>query len=159
MQGRRGQIDRPELERRVRARFGEMVRQRLDLTDEQAQRLGETVQGFQEDRRRLFREEQALRRRVEALVLEGGDDTAETAEARELLDRMQGLREEEARLSASEQERLLEVLTPLQVLRFQALRDEMGRRIRSLRGGGSGGSDGPGGPGGPPGGGAFLPER
>jgi len=148
-----GPPDRTELERRVRARFGEIVKERLGLTDEQAQKLGETVQGFQQDRMRLFREEQAVRRRVEALVLEGGDDSAE---ARQLLQRMQELRAEEAALSEREQGKLLEFLTPLQVLRFQALREEMGQRIRRLRGGGPGG---PGGMGGPPVGGRFFPER
>lgn len=153
MQGRAGQQDRAELERRVRARFGEMVKQRLGLTDEQAERLGQTVESFQQDRMRLFREEQAVRKRVEALMLEGGDDAAE---ARELLDRLQALHEEETRLSAGEQAKLLEILTPMQVLRFQALREEMGQRIRRLRGGGPGG---PGGPGQPPARELFLPER
>lgn len=152
MPGRMRQ-DRAELERRVRARFGEMVRERLGLTDGQSRQLGETVQSFQEDRMRLFREEQAARKRVDALMLEGGDDTEE---ARDLLTRMQELREEEARLTATEQEKLLEFLTPVQVLRFQALREEMGQRIRRLRGGGPGGA---GGPGGPVGGELFFPER
>jgi Spy/CpxP family protein refolding chaperone len=86
-------------------------------------------------------------------MLEGGDDAAE---ARELLDRMQELREEETRLSEREQTQLLEFLTPGQVLRFQALREEMGQRIRRLRGGGPGG---PGGSVGPSGGDPFFPER
>jgi Spy/CpxP family protein refolding chaperone len=123
--------DRTELERRVRARFGEMVRQRLDLNDEQARHLSETVQSFQEDRSQLFREEQALRRRVEAVLLEGDPD-AEEAQA--LVDRMQELRLEEARLFQREQQALLEFLTPTQLLRFHALREQMGQRIRQLRG-------------------------
>ncbi len=133
--GRMGQQDRTELERRVRERFGQMVKQRLGLDDEQAQRLNETVMSFQEDRMSLWREEQAVRKRVEALLLEGGDDQAE---ARALLQRMQELRMEEARLGQTEQDKLLEVLTPAQVLRFQSMREEMGQRIRRLRGMGSG---------------------
>jgi Spy/CpxP family protein refolding chaperone len=155
--GRMGQQqDRTELERRVRARFGEMVKQRLGLSDEQAQRLNETVMSFQQDRMSLWREEQAVRKRVEALLLESGDNQAE---ARELLQRMQELRMQEARLWQTEQDKLLEVLTPEQVLRFQAMREEMGQRIRRLRGGGPGG--GPGiGPGMAPGMDLdLLPER
>ena len=46
---------------------------------------------------------------------------------------------QEARLGQTEQDKLLEVLTPVQVLRFQAMREEMGQRIRRLRGMGPGG--------------------
>lgn len=143
--GPRGQ-DRAELERRVRARFGQIVKQRLGLTDQEARRLEETVMGFQQDRSRLHREEQALRERVDAMVRQGTDDSAE---ARRVLVRMQEIRVEEARLWGNEQERLMEVLSPVQVLRFQLLREEMGMRIQRLRGGG---------PPGPPGM-ELLPER
>ncbi|MGD8320247.1 MAG: Spy/CpxP family protein refolding chaperone [Gemmatimonadota bacterium] len=143
-------MDRMELERRVRARFGQMVKERLGLTDEQAARLAETVESFRQDRQSLFREEQALQKRVEAALLEGGpsDD-----EARTLLDQMQKLQFDEAKLFQSEQEALLQVLTPSQLVRFHALREQMGRRIQQLRGGpGMSGRRGPGGgPGGPPG--------
>jgi Spy/CpxP family protein refolding chaperone len=87
---------------------------------------------------------------VEAALLEGGpsDD-----EARTLLDQMQKLQFDEAKLFQSEQEALLQVLTPSQLVRFHALREQMGRRIQQLRGGpGMSGRRGPGGgPGGPPG--------
>ena len=45
---------------------GRWSRQRLGLDDEQAQRLNETVMSFQQDRMSLWREEQAVRKRVEA---------------------------------------------------------------------------------------------
>jgi Spy/CpxP family protein refolding chaperone len=132
-QGRRQ--DRAELEGRVRARFGQMVQERLGLTEEQSERLGQIVAGFQEDRMRLAREDQALRARTQALLLEEGESEEE---ALALLGRVQELRLQEAALLRSEQEALLEVLAPSQVLRFHALRDQMGQRIRQLRGGGPG---------------------
>lgn len=139
--------ERADLERRVRARFGEMVKNRLGLTDEQAAQLDEAVGSFRQERQTLFREEQALQKRTEAALLEGGpsDD-----EARDLLDQMQKLQFQEAELFKSEQEKLLQVLTPSQLVRFHALREEMGRRIQQLRGGpGMPGRRGPGGMGGP----------
>ena len=116
----------------VRARFGQMVRERLGLDDTQSQRLSEIVEGFQAERRSLGREDRAVRARMQAVLLEDGSSDEE---ALELLARMQELRLEEARLFQAEQDALMEVLTPSQVLRFHALRDQMGQRIRQLRGG------------------------
>ncbi len=130
--GRRGQgPERMELERRVRARMAEMIQEQLGLSEEEDARLNEVVQGFQEQRLQLGRLEQALRRRVEALMLEGGQDEAEAAE---LLERMSALRLQEAELFQAEHEALLEVLTPIQVLRLVHLREQLGQRIRRLRG-------------------------
>ena len=143
--GRREQgPDRVQLERRVRARMAEMIREQLGLSEEEEARLNETVQGFEEQRQQMGRQEQALRRRVEALMLEGGQDQAEAAE---LLERMSALRIQEAALFQEEHEALLEVLTPVQVLRLVNLREQLGQRIRRLRGqlgrggGGRGGGD------------------
>lgn len=146
---RRGEMgqDRQQLERRIRAQMGRMMRERLGLTEEEAMRLSEVVQGFEGQRRALFREEQATRRRVEALLLE---DAADPVEATELLERMADLRAQEAELFATEQRALLEVLTPVQVLELQSLREQIGRRIRALRGR----RDGRGGESRPPGGSA-----
>jgi len=167
-EGRRGSgPDREQLEQRIRAQMGRMMRERLGLDEQQAVRLSEVVQEFDGQRRRLFTLEQATRRRVEALLLEGGDDRAE---ALSLIERMSELRLREAELFRAEQEALLEVLEPAQVLRLQELRQDLGRRIRSLRGGrggdatprrGAGGAgsgafrDGPGGPSEDPG--SWLP--
>lgn len=123
--------DRAQLEERIRARMGQMIQARLGLEEEQASLLSEVVREFDTQRRTLGRQEEATRRRVEALTLEGGTDEQE---ARELLDRMADLRAQEAELFRAEQERLLEVLTPMQVIEFQALRAELGQRIRALRG-------------------------
>ncbi len=131
--GRRGgEQDREQLERRIRAQMGRMMRERLGLTEQEATDLAAVVQSFDERRRDLLRAEQATRRRVEALLLEGGGDGAE---ALDLLNRMAELRAEEAGLFAEEQEALLGVLTPVQVLELHALREQIGRRIRALRGG------------------------
>ena len=130
--GRRGggTQDRAELEQRVRAQMSRMMKQRLGLTDEQAERLAEVTQSFEGRRRELARSEQATRRRVEALMLEGGDDDVEAVE---LLERMTELRSQEASLFMDEQVALLEVLTPVQVLRMQSMRNQLGQRIRALR--------------------------
>jgi Spy/CpxP family protein refolding chaperone len=144
---RRGQEqEREQLEQRIRAQMGRMMRERLGLDEEQAASLAEVVQDFDGRRRELFSLEQATRGRVEALLLEGSNDEDEAAE---LMERMADLRLREAQLFGEEQEALLGVLTPSQVLRLQALRQELGQRIRALRGGQGGGERGrrPAGPG------------
>lgn len=157
--------DRAELEQRVRARFAEVMKERLGLTAEQAEALGRTVDSFRENRRQLFTDEQDVRRRMQEMLM-NSDPSDE--EGLELLRRMEELREEEARLFQAEQRALLEVLTPVQVVRFHAMREQLSQRIQELRGGGGpprgprpggpggpGGSGGPGGPGGPGGSGGL----
>ena len=149
-QSRRGQVDRERLEQRIRAQMGRMMRERLGLDEEQATRLAAVVQEFDERRRALFVEEQATRRRVEALLDQSTDDQAQ---ALELLERVSELRLQEAQLFREEQAALLGVLTPTQLLELQDLRQELGQRIRALRGGRGGDSDRRRGPG--PGPGAY----
>jgi Spy/CpxP family protein refolding chaperone len=150
-----GPGNRQQLERRVRARFAEMMQQRLGLSTEQSKRLNDTVESFMERRQRLVADEQALRRRMEAIALE---QEPTDAEARTLLTRMQELRDQEAGLFQDEQQALMQVLTPVQLVRFHAMREQLGQRIQQLRGGGGQGPM-PGGPrggrGGPPPGGAW----
>jgi len=129
--GRRGQgQNRAQMEQRIRARMGQMIQERLGLAEEQSARLGEAVQDFDAQRRELAGWGQATRRRVEALMLEGGEDEAE---ARELLARLAEIKVREAELFQAEQTRLLEVLSPVQVLQFQTMREQIGQRIRALR--------------------------
>jgi Spy/CpxP family protein refolding chaperone len=146
----RPEIDRAQLEERVRAQMGRLMRERLGLDEAEAERLSEVVRGFDGRRRTLFAEEQATRRSVETILRDGANDEDE---ARELIARMWELRQEEAALFREEQEALLDVLTPVQVLRLQELRQDLGQRIRALgqgRGGrpgvapGAGPSRGPG---------------
>jgi Spy/CpxP family protein refolding chaperone len=139
---RRPPQDRAEMERRIREQMQRIVKERLELTDEESAALAEATRGFENRRRQLGRSELATRRRIEALMLEGA---ADDAEAEELLERMVELRRQEAELFAEEQEALLQILPPGKVLRLQSIREEMGRRIRNLRRGGERGRRGPGG--------------
>jgi Spy/CpxP family protein refolding chaperone len=152
---RRPAGDRAQLEERVRAQMARVMRERLGLTEEQATRLSDVTQTFENQRREIFAMEQATRRRVEALLLEGGSNQDE---ARELIGRMGDLREREARLFREEQDALLDVLTPVQVLRLQELRQDLGRRIRAL-GGRDGQQGGPGAERGARPGGGDQPRR
>jgi Spy/CpxP family protein refolding chaperone len=128
-QGRPSPQDREQIERRIRAQMGRMMQQRLGLDEQEAARLSDVVQSFESRRRELFTQEQATRRRVEALLLERSTNQAE---ARTLLGRMVELRRQEVSLYEEEQAALLQVLTPTQVLQLQSLRQDLGQRIRAL---------------------------
>jgi hypothetical protein len=121
---------RQELERRIRARFGQLIKQRLGLDDETAKALDRTVQSFRPGREQLARDQEALRKRVQAFDLEGGGSDQE---AQQLLNRMDELREREDQLYQSEQDSLSKVLSPSQLLRFNVMRDQLAQRIQQLR--------------------------
>lgn len=127
--GRPGGQEREQIERRIRAQMGRMMQERLGLDEAQAASLSDVVQSYDTRRRELFTQEQATRRRVQTVLLEGG---ADQAEARTLLERMADLQRQEAELFIDEQEAFLDILTPRQVLQLHELRQDLGRRIRAL---------------------------
>ena len=120
---------RTELERRVRQAFQNRVRQDLALSAEEARRLARVIQWSGAERRAIAVDTRALNRRVLAFVRGGGTED----EARELLEGRADLQRREASLFEDEQRRLLEVLTPVQVVRFYRIRDEFNARVRRLR--------------------------
>jgi Spy/CpxP family protein refolding chaperone len=128
-QGRPGGQDLEQIERRIRAQMGRMMQERLGLDEAQAASLSEVVQTFETRRRELFTQEQSTRRRVQTVLLESG---ADQGEARTLLESMADLQRQEAELFVDEQEALLDILTPRQVLQLHELRQDLGRRIRAL---------------------------
>lgn len=154
--------DRARLEERIRARVGEIIRDRLGLDEAEEAELSAITREFEGRRRSLSAEQREAREGVEALLR---SETADEREAAALLERIGVLRSREADLYREELERLQDVLTPTQVLQLQELRQELGRRIRAIRSGAGARNDGrpPRGPGDgepevggarPPGGGA-----
>lgn len=150
-----GQRQRMELEQRLHAGFGRAVQARLGLAPEKLAALQEVMMSFQEDRMELNRARAVVRFRLREQALQ---DMPE-AEARSLLQEMIRLQEEEVDLYRREQEQLLQVLTPLQLVRFYNLRESLGQQVQELRrgrgpgrgpGGGPGGMGGGSGEGSPP---------
>lgn len=124
--------ERAQMEERYRRQIASLIRERLGLSEAESAQLSTVARTYEQRRRALWREEQATRRRVEALLEDGpADDVAAAA----LLSRMAELKQEESSLFGEEQAALLEVLSPMQLIQLQELREELGRRIRRLRGG------------------------
>ena len=160
--GARGQ--RVRMEQMIQARFDGLVRDQLELSGEQGRQLSDIVEDFRQRRQELAVRE----RQVQSTVLRLGTRAAEDRdlsdeEASDALEEMVGLREEEARLFREEQEALVDVLTPQQLLRFVVMRRQLAERIQRIRSGGGPPGGPPGGPGGRPRGGRrpgeIRPER
>lgn len=126
----RGPIDREQVERRIMAQFRTLVERELGTDSVTTSALFEVVGELQDERRALQMREFRLQRRL------GGTGVYLSEEqSAEALEEFMALKREELRLLEIEHERLSEVLTPPQLLRFYVLREEMGERIRRLRGG------------------------
>ncbi len=143
---RRGPPSREQMERRVQQRFQERVAQELGLDQEQRRTLAGVAGEFQAERRDLVRRELQLRRRLATTGTLLSDEQARAALA-EMLE----VQEAEASLLRREQARLLEFMSPGQVVRFFSLRGELAEQIRRLQGGGPGLGGGAGARGAPPG--------
>lgn len=121
---------RQELVERIQERFENRIARELRLDDEQREVLGEVFPAFARSRAEIFSRRREIERQI-GDYLEGPDGVEEDALG--LLEEMRALRAREAELVREEEDRLLEVLTPTQVLRLQALRDQFGNQIRRLR--------------------------
>lgn len=126
----------PELVRRVQQQFERRIRNDLGLTEDEFREVQAVVAGFRPRRVALNGEERTLRAQAQLLVRQGGEGDADQLRARGVLEGIQELREAEAALAREEEERLAELLTPMQLLRYQVLRQQLAERIRQLQGSG-----------------------
>ncbi len=149
-----GAGQRAQMERRLQARFDDMVREELELSGDQVQGLQDVVDAFRIRRLEFSQDERNSRLRVGRLGRGGGAGDLTEQEATEILAEMLELSDGEATLFREEQEAFLQILSPLQVVRFIVMRQSLGDRILGLRGGAGRGGAGRGrGPQGPQGGG------
>ena len=137
----RGGASRLELERNMQRRFNDVVRSRLGLQGDVAGSLVEVVSSFRAERQALLERQRALQQRIRMgapgarrpRLQDIPDD-----EAPSILQEMIDLRSDELELFRHEQERLLEVLTPAQLVLYYVLREDLAARARGLRDGGPG---------------------
>ncbi len=134
---------RAEMERRIQARFDNLVRESLSLSDDQVQQLQDVVDDFRGRRVDFSQRERSTRARVGRLGARGGGAELSEQEATEILAEMLELSGDEATLFREEQEAFLQILSAPQVVRFILMRQQFGERIRTLRRGGGGPGRGP----------------
>lgn len=122
---------RVELQRRFEQRVEAMVRQRLQLTDEQAVRLREVASRAEESRRMLRRDEMLARKAMREELLAG--DNANETKVAELLEQLPRLERRRLDLQEQEQRELARFLSPVQRARYFALQDELRRGMQELQ--------------------------
>ena len=159
-------VEREEVRERLRQRFGQIVQEQLGLDRDEQAALVRVLRRSEEERRELGRREARLRTRLlgrEPLLAprRGPPELLSDEEASELLAEMAAIRAAETSLRAREEAALLEILTPAQVVRLYALREQLAERIRRLQRRGGPGAVAPGGgpPGPGPGAGQWLLPR
>jgi Spy/CpxP family protein refolding chaperone len=130
---------REQVERRIQARFDNLVQEELELTDDQVQQLQDVVEEFRRRRTDFFQRERNARGTIGRLGARGEGAELTDQEASEILAEMLELSGDEATLFGEEQEAFLQILSAPQVVRFIVMRQQFGDRIRALRGGGGAG--------------------
>ncbi len=136
-QQRGGRGSRADMELRVQARFDNLVREELDLGDDQWRRLQEAVGTFNTRRLEFLQSERGTRARVGRLGGPGGGRALTEEEASAILAEMLELSDQEATLFREEQEALLQILTAPEVVRYIVMRQRQGDLIRNIRGRGA----------------------
>jgi hypothetical protein len=129
---------RAEMERRLRENFERLVQDRLQLTETQATQLADVVLQFQEERLTLQRRESELRRRLQGQGQGQGNSTRRVVslpdvEARAVLDEMRSLQNAEIEIFNREHERLLQIMTPSQLVRYYMIREQLAESLRRVR--------------------------
>jgi hypothetical protein len=131
--------ERLRVENQLRQALARAVRERLNLTDQQATRLMDVNRRFSEDRLKLARDEVRIRRDLRQSVA-SGDSSRSPATAR-LLDELLDAQRQRLDLQQKEQAALSEFLTPEQRVRYIGMMEQLRRRIQqradSVRGAGA----------------------
>lgn len=135
---------RAELEQQIRRHFLAQLGRRLDLSEEQRQRVREVLVDAADARADLAAESHALRADLLQAVR---DEETPMSEYETLLERLEAIRARERELAQEEEAALAEFLDPRQRAVFLMLRMEFNQRLRQMRGRGPGMGH-PGGPGG-----------
>ncbi len=127
----RGGAGQQEVDReRLIERFLDLATTELNLSAEQRDQLGVVLREASERRRGLGRRQMQLRRDISQAL---ADPTTEASEFTRLAERFLTLQHEGLEIQEWQRDRVLEVLTPRQTLRFMLLQERLARRIQEMR--------------------------
>ena len=122
------QMTREEMQAAIHAQFEREMVEELGLDQPTMEAIRGVMTAMVERRRELYQRRRALR----ALSREFHESDGDEAMARRILSETRAIRSHEALLEADEESQLLQIMSPAEVLRFQALRDDFNDRIRRM---------------------------
>ena len=122
---------RAALEGQVRQRIAVVVKQRLQLSDAQAQQLQETEGRFELRRRDLMQREQLLRQDLRQQLTPGV--AADQQRVASLLDQIMAVHRERVTMTEQEQRDLARFLTPIQRAKYLGLQNQLRNRIEGVK--------------------------
>jgi hypothetical protein len=119
---------RQEMMARIQRDYERRLSRELGLAPGQLDSVRTILSEFRSTRGEMMRERYQLRQALERHAEVGGSN----AEARRLLDRSRALRAREVDVQRLEEDRLLEVLSVSQLLRFHQMREDFSESIRRM---------------------------
>ena len=122
---------RQELEARLRERIAQVVRNQLQLTDDQFRQLVAVNARYAQQRRELVRQEQYLRLSLRAELARG--DQADQGKVSGYIDQLSRVQQQRLEIFRREQGDLSRFLTPVQRAKYVALQEQLRRRITQMR--------------------------
>jgi hypothetical protein len=123
------QMSRQQMQAQIMEEFERRMARELRLSREEFREVQAVLRAMREERSELFQRQRAHHARLQSFGASGGTD----AEAREILREARSLRARTARIEAEEEARLLELMSPSQLLRFQFMRAEFNEQIRRMQ--------------------------
>jgi hypothetical protein len=122
------------MRRRFQERFGAVVKERLQLSDSQVVRLGETNRKFEEQRRTLIQQERDVRMSLRDELMAQNQGSANQQKISELLDRAIRVQRQRVELLESEQRELGRFLNPTQRAKLLGMQEQVRRNAMQMRG-------------------------
>ena len=131
-----GQADRAARQQRltgeVREAFHRVAKQRLNLTDDQARRLRDVDDRYEQQRNDVAKDEREARQALRAALAAPAGST-DQAKVDENMARVVKAQRRRSEILEAEQKDLGTFLTPVQRAKFFGLRDNFARRIQQMR--------------------------
>ncbi|MDQ6828757.1 MAG: hypothetical protein M3081_07805 [Gemmatimonadota bacterium] len=122
--------ERAKLEQQFRAQIAQIVRQRLQLSDDQFRQLLSTNQRYEGQRRDLIRQEREV---LQGLRDEQLSATPNQGRVSTLIDKRLQLEQQRLAITQQEQHELGGFLTPVQRAQYAALQEQIRRRLQEFR--------------------------
>ena len=123
---------RKALEQKFRRRFGELIKERVNLSDSQMSRLEATNRTFERRRRALYLEERQVREEMREAL--GSEETPAVQDrVAKLMVRTLRLQHDRLDLFEAEQREISAFMTPVQRAKYFGMQEQLRRRMEEMR--------------------------